>query len=191
MSGTDRHEVAAIILAAGAGSRFSGPTHKLRAPLRGRPVVSWVVEAVAAAGFERVYVVTGAVDLSDLIPDGWIEVPAADWADGQSRTLQAGVARAKADGMAAVVVGLGDQPMVPAAAWRSVGASAGPIVAASFDGRLRPPVKLDASVWGLLPTEGDEGARGLLHTRPDLVSAIPCSGDPYDIDTVEDLLRWN
>ena len=191
MSRPQRPVVAAVVLAAGAGSRFLGPTHKLRAELRGRPVVSWVFDAVIAAGFEKVYVVTGAVDLDDLIPSDWVTVRADDWSDGQSRTIQAGLARAEADGVTAVVVGLGDQPLVPASAWRSVGASAGPVAAASFDGRLRPPVKLERSVWPLLPTEGDEGARRILRERPELVSAIPCTGDPYDIDTVEDLVRWN
>lgn len=191
MSRPQRPVVAAVVLAAGAGSRFLGPTHKLRAELRGRPVVSWVFDAVIAAGFEKVYVVTGAVDLDDLIPSDWVTVRADDWSDGQSRTIQAGLARAEADGVTAVVVGLGDQPLVPASAWRSVGASAGPVAAASFDGGLRPPVKLERSVWPLLPTEGDEGARRILRERPELVSAIPCTGDPYDIDTVEDLVRWN
>ncbi len=188
---TRRSPVAAVVLAAGEGSRFKGPTHKLRAPFRGRPLVTWVFDAVAQAGFERNYVVTGAVELDDLIPDGWHQVVAIDWAEGQSRTLQAAVQAAGADGFGAIVVGLGDQPLVPASAWRSVGAARGAIAAASFEGKLRPPVKLERSVWPELPVHGDQGARGLIRERPDLVSAILCTGNPMDIDTKEELARWN
>ena len=183
--------VAAVVLAAGGGTRFAGSTHKLVAPFRGRPVVAWVLDAVRAAGFDEVLVVTGADPLEGLVPDDVTVVPNRRWAEGQSTSLTAAVAAAGAGGHRAVVVGLGDQPLVPASAWRAVGAAAGPIVTASFGGDRRPPVKLERSVWDLLPSEGDEGARSLMRGRPDLVSAVPCVGNPADIDTAEDLARWS
>lgn len=152
---------------------------------------SWVFDAVATASFNQVYVVTGAVDLSDLIPADFCVVEAADWADGQAHTIQAGLARAGEDGHRAVVIGLADQPLVPASAWRSVGAAAGEIVAASFDGKRRPPVKFERSAWPLLPTTGDEGARTVLRTDRERVSEVACSGNPIDIDTQKDLAQWS
>ncbi len=183
--------VAAVVLAAGGGSRFAGPTHKLLASFRGQPLVSWAIQAAVDAGFNQVYVVQGAVDLADLVPAGVTLVDSPRWADGQALTLQAGVAAADADGHDAVVVGLGDQPLVPASAWRTVGAGRGVIVAASFGGDRRPPVKLERAAWALLPEAGDEGARGLLRSRPDLVREVPCIGNPVDIDTQEDLDAWS
>ncbi|MFT7602289.1 MAG: molybdenum cofactor cytidylyltransferase [Acidimicrobiales bacterium] len=188
---TTRRGVAGVVLAAGGGTRFDGPTHKLLAPFRGRPVVSWVLDAVVAAGFDEVYLVTGSVDLSAVTPDGVLVIHATDWADGQAHTLQAAKRQAEKDDLEAMVVGLGDQPMVPTSAWRSVGASAGPIVTAAFDGERRPPVKFHRSVWQHLPLTGDEGARTLFAARPDLVSEIACTGNPFDIDTAEDLARWS
>jgi molybdenum cofactor cytidylyltransferase len=183
--------VAGVVLAAGGGSRYLGDEHKLRALFRGRAVLSWVIDTVLEVGFNQVYVITGAVALDDLIPDGVEIVPNPDWAQGQSSSLQAAVRIADRDGHDALVVGLGDQPLVPASAWRSVGASAGAIVTASFGGERRPPVKLDRSVWPDLPHEGDFGARTLMQQRPELVCEIPCRGNPVDIDTVEDLRRWS
>lgn len=183
--------VAAAVLAAGGGSRFAGDTHKLLAPLRGRPVVTWVLEQVLAAGFDEVLVVTGADPLDGLLPPEVRRLHNERWAEGQATSLALAVSHADTAGHSALVVGLGDQPLVPASAWRTVGASAGAVVTASFAGDRRPPVKLDRAVWPLLPTEGDEGARALFRLRPDLVSAVPCSGNPVDIDTVEDLARWS
>ncbi|MEA3214297.1 MAG: molybdenum cofactor cytidylyltransferase, partial [Acidimicrobiia bacterium] len=59
--------VAAVLLAAGGGSRFSGPTHKLLALLRGKPVVLWAVEAALAAGLDETLVITGAAGLTELL----------------------------------------------------------------------------------------------------------------------------
>ena len=183
--------IAAVLLAAGAGSRFDGVEHKLLADLQGRPVVSWSLDAVLAAGFNEVFVVTGSVDLGDLLPPEVSVVHADRWAEGQALTIQAGIAAADAAGHDAVVIGLADQPFVPASAWRSIGASRGVIVTATFEQKRRPPVKLERAAWPLLPTEGDGGARELMQLRPDLVSEVPCSGTAADIDTAEDLARWN
>lgn len=183
--------VAAAVLAAGGGSRFAADEHKLRAEFRGRPVVSWVLDAARGAGFDELYVIVGSVDLGDLLgPDDTVIANPA-WADGQSTSVGAALDAAGADGHDAIVIGLGDQPLVPASAWRTVGASAGTIVTATFGGERRPPVKLEAEVWPLVERTGDAGARNLLRERPDLVIEVPCTGNPVDIDTVEDLRRWS
>lgn len=182
---------AAVVLAAGAGSRFDGQGHKLLAPFRGRTVVAHAVAAAHEAGLAEVIVVVGSVDVGDELPDGVTVVENPAWADGQAGSLQVGIRTAAAHGHGAVVVGLGDQPLVPADAWRAVGASSSPIAVATYDGQRRNPVRLAREVWPLLPTEGDEGARTVMRVRPDLVEAVPCVGSPVDIDTVEDLDRWN
>jgi len=181
--------VLAAVLAAGDGSRFGGP--KLRAPLRGRPLVAWALEAALAAGFDETVVVTGGEDLSAVVPAGVTVLDNPDWADGQATSLQVAVRHADARGHDVVVVGLGDSPMVPAEAWRAVAAVDAPVVTAEFDGARRPPVRLAREVWALLPTAGDEGARVLLQGRPDLVTAVPCAGDPRDVDTEGDLEQWS
>ena len=189
---------AGIVLAAGEGSRFTGGTHKLLAPLRGRPVLVWVVEAALAAGLDEVLVVTGAVEVGPIL----VEFGLADrvevvvnrrWAEGQATSLGAGLAAAERAGHDVAVIGLGDQPLVPAAAWRLVaGADAElPIVVATYGGERRNPVRLSRSVWAELPTEGDAGARVLMAGRPELVSEVACPGEPADVDTQEDLARWS
>jgi len=178
-----------VVLAAGGGSRFAGGTHKLLAPLRGRPVVAHAIDAAVAAGLDAVYVVVGAVEVP--VPDGVAVVRNERWADGMATSLAAGVAAARAGGHDAVVVGLGDSPEVTAEAWRLVAAAPGPAAVAAYPGRRGHPVRLAAEVWDRLPASGDEGARSLLAELGPLVTEVRCPGSPADVDTVEDLPRWN
>jgi CTP:molybdopterin cytidylyltransferase MocA len=178
-----------MVLAAGGASRFTVGTNKLLAPFRGRPLFSWAVAAAVAAGLDEVVVVTGAVDIDVDVDVTTVANPA--WADGLATSLAAGVGHARSRGHGAVVVGLADQPLVPSSAWRAVAASAAPIAVATFAGRRRPPVRLAAAVWDLLPATGDEGARAAMRERPDLVAEVACDGEPADIDTAEDLARWS
>jgi len=181
--------VAGLLLAAGAGSRFAGATHKLLADLDGRPVVLHALDALLAAGLDAVIVVDGAVDLTAVVPAGVTLVHNDDWAAGQAGSLRAGVAAAAAAGHDAVVVGLGDQPRLTAEAWRRVAGTDSPIAVATYGGRRRNPVRLGREVWPLLPDDGDEGARVVMRQRPELVVEVDCSGEPLDVDTVEDLRR--
>jgi CTP:molybdopterin cytidylyltransferase MocA len=178
----------AVLLAGGAGSRFSGAGHKLDASIGGRSVADLAIAAAVESGIGPVLVVTGAHRIA--IPPGVAEVANPQWADGQITSLRRGLDAARGLGAEAAVVGLADQPFVTAAAWRAVAASESPIAVATYDGRRGNPVRLHESVWPLLPESGDEGARSLIRVRPDLVEPIPCAGSPADIDTEEDLRRW-
>lgn len=179
---------AAVILAAGGGSRFGGPDHKLRAPLAGMAVIEWSVGAAGEGGFDEVVVVVGADDFADLLDDRVSVLHNDDWSSGQASSLQLAVDHARARGHDAIVVGVGDQPFVGAACWSAVAAERStPIAAARYDAGLRPPVRLDHSIWELLPREGDEGARQLMRAKPDLVTGVRCHSDPIDVDTTDDL----
>ena len=179
-----------MVLAAGSSSRFAGE-HKLLASFRGRPLLAWAVEHALEADLDETLVVEGAVEVGAVLPPGVASIHNPRWADGQATSLQAAIAWAREGGFDAVVIGLGDQPLVPPEAWRAVAASASPIAIATFDGQRRPPTRLASSVWPLLPTEGDQGARVVMNENPNLVEAVACPGQAVDIDTVEDLARWS
>ena len=182
---------AAVILAAGGGSRFTSTRHKLVAPFRGRPLIVWAVEHALAAGLDETVVITGAAGLADLLPAGARAVHNPDWQAGQAGSLQVAIEEARRAGHDAVVVGLGDQPLIPAAAWQSVASSPGRVAVATYGGRRANPVRLAAPIWPLLPVSGDAGARVLMAERPDLVVEVACEGEFADVDTVEDLERWS
>ncbi|MEY3093224.1 MAG: hypothetical protein RIU67_2007 [Actinomycetota bacterium] len=188
----------AVVLAAGAGSRFSGPTHKLLARL-GRDatgsdsldtVSGRAIGAARAAGIGPVVVVVGATDLPADVTAGCVIVRNPNWAEGQATSVQSAVTAAREQGADAVVIGLADQPFVTPDAWRAVAAATSPIAVATYDGVRGNPVRLHESVWSLLPVSGDSGARDLIRLRPELVSEVACPGSSADIDTQEDLDSW-
>lgn len=186
----------AALLAAGGGSRFAGQEHKLLASLRGRPVWEWALEHVVAADFDQVLLITGAVTLE--LPGALAGIVTVHrnpaWARGQAGSVQVAVHAARELGATAITIGLADQPFVGPDAWAAV-AGAPPehrIVVATYDGVPGPnPVRLGQEVWPLLPTEGDTGARDLIRAHPEWVYPVACVGSVADVDTLEDLERWN
>ena len=183
--------MAAVVLAAGAGVRFEGERHKLLCEVGGVPLVRRAVDAALAADLDETIVVTGAVDLLEVLPEEVTVLHNEAWEQGQATSLAAAVSYAGSRGHRAVVFGCGDQPGVPAEAWAAVGTADCDLAVADFGGARRPPVRIGAALWSHLPLTGDEGGRVLMRRRPELVRAVPCEGNPDDIDTLEDLQRWN
>lgn len=184
----------AILLAAGGGSRFEATEHKLTALISGRSVCSWSLQHLLEANFEKIVVVTGAINLTEALE---IEKNNSSksvqmihnplWQSGLASSLQCGIDVARDLGAQAVVVGLADQPAVLATAWRQVAASTAPLAVATYDGVRGNPVRLHAELWQLLPETGDDGARLLFRSHRDLIEEIPCLGSAQDVDTVSDL----
>jgi len=163
--------IAAVVLAAGAATRFGSPKQRVLLPE--------VVARARSSSVDDVVVVTGA---HGVVSDARA-VQCPDWERGPGASLRCGLASLDAAVDAAVVL-LADGPDVsPRAidrvvdAWRAGG---GPVLAASYGGVRGHPVLLARSVWAEVP---DEGARAL---EPVLV---PCDdlGPPGDVDLPEDL----
>ncbi len=193
--------VTAVLLAAGAGSRFRAPGHKLAAALAAnapRPDETVAARACASAvaAFGSVTDETGALVEDELGIEAPADVSFVDnprWSSGQASSVQVGLEAARQAGATIVVIGLGDQPGIQPESWRRVAESSTPhtpIAVATYEGRRANPVALHRRVWDDVADTGDQGARSLMALRPDDVVEVPCSGSPDDIDTVEDLSRW-
>ena len=88
----------AVVLAAGGGSRFVGPTHKLLAPVGTHTVAGAAIRHVLDSRIGPVLVVSGAVDLSEVVAEigrdddpELVVVEHTAWADGQATSLQRAV----------------------------------------------------------------------------------------------------
>jgi CTP:molybdopterin cytidylyltransferase MocA/SAM-dependent methyltransferase len=192
--------VAAIVLAAGAASRFGSP--KALAQLDGRPLLEHVLDAVRTAGIEETIVVLGhaAQEIEDGID--WLTERRVRNPDPRllSGSLQIGLAAiAELDPPPrAVVIVLGDQPRTRPDVIRALIVAARssdrPVVVPRYaDGGGANPVLLQAGGFGIVDeATGDRGLGPILASDPDLVLEVPVPGSNPDIDRPSDLveLAW-
>src|SRR3954451_1695990 len=184
---------AALVLAAGAGSRFGGG--KLLASVGGRPVLQHVLDAVAGAGIDDVVVVLGAEAPAIEAAIAWrgerrVLNPAPE--RGLSSSLKTGF-DAVPDDVDAVLVALGDQPLVPVETIRALLDAPSPedrpvVVPAFEEGQGRNPVLLRRPAFALVAeTEGDRGLGPVIAGHPESVAEVAVSDHNPAVDTIDDL----
>ena len=192
--------IAIIVLAAGRASRFSGSgEHKLLARLDDAPIVRHAVRAALDSAVGPVVLVTGAEAARVEQAVSGLDVRVVHepaYGDGMSVSLGRGL-REVASHADAVVVALGDQPLVRTDAYRqlvAVWATTGSaIVTPRYEDATGPshPVLFSAAVFHeLFAIRGDMGARDVIARDPSRVSSATLDWQaPIDIDTSDDLAR--
>jgi CTP:molybdopterin cytidylyltransferase MocA len=166
--------ISAVVLAAGASTRFGSPKQAV--------LLEPVVERVrGSAAIGDVVVVLGAHEVESTAR----AVHCPDWERGPGASLRCGLAALKGDVEAAVVV-LGDGPRLDpraidrvVAAWRR---GPGERYAATYGGVRLHPLLLGRGAWDEVP---DEGLRALP------AELVPCDdlSPPGDVDFADDLKR--
>jgi molybdenum cofactor cytidylyltransferase len=187
--------VAAVILAAGASTRFGSP--KVLAQLEGRTLLEHVLDAIREAGIDEIVVVLGHA--ADEVEDGidWLDEHLVRNPDPEllSSSLQVGLATA-ADidpPVKAAVVLLGDQPRVrPEVIHGLIATARGseePVVIPDYaEGGGANPVVIRREAFDLADeANGDRGLGPLLAAREELVLRVPFPGSNPDVDTPADL----
>lgn len=185
-----------IVLAAGRGSRFSGPRHKLAQDLGPSSVLG---QTLANAIESRLPVVVVTTELLAAEAARWVArrdivlLPAVGSAGagplGMGYSIAAGVAaRPEASGW---LVLPGDMPLVRPATLVAVAAALAqaPVVYAQHHGRRGHPVGFAAELFSeLVQLSGDEGARRVMARYPSQALELDDPGVLVDVDTVADLV---
>ncbi len=179
--------IAGLLLAAGRSTRFGAD--KLTAKLNGKAVARWSAEGLLDLDAVYVVIPPGADALTQALARLDVTfVVNLGRAEGMASSLRAGVAALPADAEA-VVVALGDQPLVSRAVtaalcarWKEGGVDA--VVPVYRDGRGHPVLFGRACFDALAALRGDVGARAVLEALGERLAQVPVDADaPLDVDT--------
>lgn len=200
-----RHlRLAALVLAAGAGTRFGGePGQKLLADLEGRPLLGRVLDEVRALRPTATVVVLGSGADAIEAAIAWhdeIRVRNHEPERGLSSSLQVGIdaLRALPEPFDGAFIVLGDQPRLQVSTMRTLEAAAArarpgdrPVVVPRYRvAGPRNPVLLLRPAWVWIDElEGDHGLGQLIASRPGQVLTVDVDGEMPDVDTRADLER--
>ena len=187
--------IGAVILAAGASTRFGGIKQLL--PLGGISILQHVINIVEQVGFQKVVIVLGA---NQEVINPVLKLGAEteviinrDWKMGQSSSVRLGVEKLK-DECDALIFFLGDQPFVTRALIDfqiGVFAEKKPeIIAPRFAGKRGNPVLFSASCFKELQSlKGEGGGKALFNSHPVTEFDWPTDLENFDIDTEQDYER--
>jgi molybdenum cofactor cytidylyltransferase len=205
--------IVALVLAAGLATRFRGrqaeagaqvgvspppaTESKVLVPVGGIPIVRHVVARLQRVPVARIIVVAGedAEAVAAVLGTAATVATNPRPRDGLASSLAVGIDALPAE-CSAVVVALGDQPLIdPAvvrtllATWESSNAAA--VVPRYRDAEWGHPLVIDLSLRDRLRAlRGDAGARGLLQSLGDRLVRLPVDASaPVDVDTPADLDR--
>jgi molybdenum cofactor cytidylyltransferase len=184
-----------VVLAAGSGSRFAGPSHKLGQSLGGSSVLGQALQHALASQLPVIVVTTealaGEAQLSVAARD-IVTVPSVGSSReplGMGYSIAAGVsARPNAPGW---LILPGDMPLVQPQSLLAVAQALEqhPIAFAQHLGRRGHPVGFAAELYSeLAALSGDAGARRLVARYPAHAVELDDPGVLVDIDTEADLL---
>ena len=184
-----------VVLAAGRGSRFQGPQHKLVQDLGSASVLGQTIHHAIESRLPVVVVTTEAlaaeasrwVARRDVVVLPEVGSPGGS-SLGMGFSIAAGVAaRPNASGW---LILPGDMPLVTPGSLRLVGEALAhhAVVFAQHKGRRGHPVAFSAELFSdLVQLAGDEGARRLAARYPSFGLELDDPGVLVDVDTAADL----
>lgn len=188
-----RSRIAAVVLAAGASSRFGALKQLL--PWQGGTLLSHVVDTALESLADPVIVVLGkrAEECRAALDSRPVKIVTnEDWAEGQSTSVKAGLT-AVPDTVCAALFPLADQPMVTAHTMNALMAryqvTLAPVVWPEHAGQRGNPVLFDRALFpDLMRLSQDAGGRSVLKAHVDEGERVRVNdaGILFDIDTPAD-----
>lgn len=180
-----------IVPAAGRGSRFGGPLHKLEQPFEGGTVLGATLRRAIETQLPVLVVTTAALAplvARQLATRDILVLSSGEAARGMGYTIAAGVA--ERSGAPGWIVLPGDMPLVRPGTLLAVATALEqhPVVYAQYRGRRGHPVAFAAELYSeLILLDADDGARRVVARYPSHGQDVDDPGVLLDVDTAADL----
>ena len=180
-----------VVLAAGRGSRFGGPVHKLMQVFEGSTVLGTTLRHAVESQLPVVLVTTAQMlPLAGkvLARRDILVLDETEAARGMGASIAAGIA--ERSGAPGWLVLPGDMPLVQPGTLLAVAAALEqhPVVYAQHRGRRGHPVAFAAELYSeLIQLDSDDGARRVMLRYPAHGEDTTDSGVLLDVDTASDL----
>ncbi len=180
-----------VVPAAGRGSRFGGPLHKLEQPFEGSTVLGTTIRHAIETQLPVIVVTTAALALlvgRQMATRDIVVLSAGEAARGMGYSIAAGVA--ERSGAPGWIVLPGDMPLVRPGTVLAVATALElhPVAFAQYRGRRGHPVAFAAELYSeLIQLDADDGARRVLARYPAHAEEVDDPGVLQDVDTPQDL----
>lgn len=176
--------VAAIILAAGASTRFGSPKQLIQ--FGTETLLERTARIAVEAGLNPVYGVVSEYLPLEAFSNRMIRVINPEAYEGMASSIRAGLRAAEngASPLSGIVMLTCDQPAVTAEHLRELSRGGTQVIGSAYAQRKGVPAYFPATTFAqLMALRGDLGARDLLKAA----KAIDLPGGELDIDTLDDL----
>ncbi len=187
MASADRLAVA--LLAAGRSARF-GERDKLMAPLGGKSLIEWAASAGRSINAAQHFLIAAPDFPQHSCPEGYDPLSNPDAAEGMASSLRVAARHAREADATALLVLLGDMPLIRPAHLAALLAAlsddpARPVFSRTAGGAPQPPVLFPAMFFPAIEAlAGDSGARSLARGA----TFVEAPADSLlDVDTPADL----
>jgi len=180
-----------VVPAAGRGSRFGGPGHKLEQPFEDGTVLGATLRHAIQTQLAVVVVTTAALAAEagrHVAARDIVVLSGGEAARGMGYTIAAGVA--ERSGAPGWLVLPGDMPLVRPGTMLAVATALEqhPVVYAQYKGRRGHPVGFAAELYSeLIQLDNDDGARRVVARYPAYGQDVDDPGVLMDVDTPADL----
>jgi molybdenum cofactor cytidylyltransferase len=180
-----------VVPAAGRGSRFGGPGHKLEQPFEDGTVLGATLRHAIQTQLAVVVVTTAALAAEvgrHVAARDILVLSGGEAARGMGYTIAAGVA--ERSGAPGWLVLPGDMPLVRPGTMLAVATALEqhPVVYAQYKGRRGHPVGFAAELYSeLIQLDNDDGARRVVARYPAYGQDVDDPGVLMDVDTPADL----